>query len=238
MQMTHITGYYAIACAGCLSKIVVGNRSRSLAAETGCGSSSCETTVQKVQNLGRPAGRPTVANIQARVDSRGQVRYRVQIHLKGYPPQTATFDRKTDAKEWVRHSEADMKAGRHFKVLEAKRHTVAQVIDRYLRDVMPGKKRNSQAVQTSQLLWWKKRLGRYLLADVTPALIAEARALIGFAGARVRDTIREQLPDGFQRAEFLLAHGFVDRVVDRRQLKGEIARILSLLMAVTEAAQP
>ena len=74
-----------------------------------------------------------------------------------------------------------------------------------------------------------------MLGDI---ILAEPRALIGFAGARVRDTIREELPDGFQRSEFLLAHGFVDRVVDRRQLKGEIARILSLLMAVTEAAQP
>jgi len=72
-----------------------------------------------------------------------------------------------------------------------------------------------------------------MLGDV---IIAEPKALIGFAGARVRDTIREELPEGFQRAEFLLAHGFVDRVVDRRELRAEIARILDLLLPVNRAA--
>jgi len=74
-----------------------------------------------------------------------------------------------------------------------------------------------------------------MLGDV---IIAEPKALIGFAGARVRDTIKEDLPEGFQRAEFLLSHGFVDRVVDRRQLRDELARILRLLMPVAEAGVP
>jgi acetyl-CoA carboxylase carboxyl transferase subunit beta len=72
-----------------------------------------------------------------------------------------------------------------------------------------------------------------MLGDI---IIAEPKALIGFAGARVRDTIREALPDGFQRAEFLLAHGFVDRVVDRRHLKAEVARIINLLLPVAASA--
>jgi acetyl-CoA carboxylase carboxyl transferase subunit beta len=66
-----------------------------------------------------------------------------------------------------------------------------------------------------------------MLGDV---IIAEPKALIGFAGARVRETIKEDLPEGFQRAEFLLSHGFVDRVTDRRELKDEIARLANVLV--------
>ncbi|MSR35324.1 MAG: acetyl-CoA carboxylase carboxyltransferase subunit beta [Gemmatimonadetes bacterium] len=63
-----------------------------------------------------------------------------------------------------------------------------------------------------------------MLGDV---LLAEPGALIGFAGQRViEETIRQELPDGFQRSEFLLQHGMVDRVVDRRELKAEIALLL------------
>ena len=63
-----------------------------------------------------------------------------------------------------------------------------------------------------------------MLGDVN---LAEPGALIGFAGPRViEETIRQELPDGFQRSEFLLEHGMVDRVVDRRKLKSEVATLL------------
>jgi acetyl-CoA carboxylase carboxyl transferase subunit beta len=63
-----------------------------------------------------------------------------------------------------------------------------------------------------------------MLGDVN---IAEPKALIGFAGPRViEQTIRQKLPDGFQRSEFLLEHGMIDMVVDRRELKDTIARLL------------
>ncbi|MBI2833618.1 MAG: acetyl-CoA carboxylase carboxyltransferase subunit beta [Acidobacteria bacterium] len=62
--------------------------------------------------------------------------------------------------------------------------------------------------------------------------IAEPRALIGFAGPRViEQTIRQKLPEGFQRSEFLLAHGMLDMVVDRRELKPTIARALRFMGA-------
>jgi acetyl-CoA carboxylase carboxyl transferase subunit beta len=60
--------------------------------------------------------------------------------------------------------------------------------------------------------------------------IAEPGALIGFAGPRViEQTIRQKLPAGFQRSEFLVEHGMVDMVVDRRELKDTVARCLRLL---------
>jgi acetyl-CoA carboxylase carboxyl transferase subunit beta len=58
-------------------------------------------------------------------------------------------------------------------------------------------------------------------------IIAEPQALIGFAGPRViQQTIRQELPDGFQRSEFLRKAGFVDRVVHRSQLRNELARLI------------
>jgi acetyl-CoA carboxylase carboxyl transferase subunit beta len=66
--------------------------------------------------------------------------------------------------------------------------------------------------------------------------IAEPKALIGFAGPRViEQTIRQKLPEGFQRSEFLLEKGMLDMIVDRRELKSAIARALRFMAA---AAQP
>jgi acetyl-CoA carboxylase carboxyl transferase subunit beta len=67
-----------------------------------------------------------------------------------------------------------------------------------------------------------------MLGDIN---IAEPNALIGFAGPRViQQTVRETLPEGFQRSEFLLDHGALDLIVDRRQLRDEIAALLAKLM--------
>jgi len=67
-------------------------------------------------------------------------------------------------------------------------------------------------------------------AFVADLVLAEPGALIGFAGPRViEQTVREKLPEGFQRAEFLLDKGAIDMIVDRRQLKDELARLLALL---------
>jgi acetyl-CoA carboxylase carboxyl transferase subunit beta len=75
-----------------------------------------------------------------------------------------------------------------------------------------------------------------MLGDVN---LAEPKALIGFAGPRViEQTIRQKLPEGFQRSEFLLEHGMLDMVVDRRELKAAIARVLRFGMPAPAAAAP
>ena len=74
-----------------------------------------------------------------------------------------------------------------------------------------------------------------MLGDVQ---LAEPASLIGFAGQRViQETIREKLPEGFQRAEYLFDHGMVDMVVPRPELKAALARILSLLMQPRPSAE-
>jgi acetyl-CoA carboxylase carboxyl transferase subunit beta len=73
-----------------------------------------------------------------------------------------------------------------------------------------------------------------MLGDV---IIAEPQALIGFAGPRViEQTVREVLPEGFQRAEFLVEHGAVDMIVDRREMRDKIATLLTNLMRLPAAA--
>jgi len=67
-------------------------------------------------------------------------------------------------------------------------------------------------------------------AFVGDVVIAEPKALIGFAGPRViENTVREKLPEGFQRAEFLMQTGALDMIVDRRQLRSAIAHQLAML---------
>jgi len=75
-----------------------------------------------------------------------------------------------------------------------------------------------------------------MLGDVN---IAEPKALIGFAGPRViEQTIRQKLPEGFQRSEFLLERGMLDMVVDRRELKDVISRVLRFALKTRTAATP
>ncbi|RIH90271.1 Acetyl-coenzyme A carboxylase carboxyl transferase subunit beta [Calidithermus terrae] len=74
-------------------------------------------------------------------------------------------------------------------------------------------------------------------AAIADVILAEPGALIGFAGPRViKQTIRQDLPEGFQRSEFLLKHGMVDKVVDRRMLKEAVARVLKQLAGGARAA--
>ena len=133
-----------------------------------------------------------MAVIEKRTTGDNKTSYRVKVRLKGYPPQTATFDRITDAKKWAQDTESAIREGRHFKTSQAKRHTLAQLIDRYINDVLPKKTKNqrTQQIQKQQLLWWKAEIGSYLLSDITPALIAEYRDKLG----------KEELRKGVERS--------------------------------------
>lgn len=73
-----------------------------------------------------------------------------------------------------------------------------------------------------------------MLGDIN---LAEPGALIGFAGQRViEQTVRETLPDGFQRAEFLLDHGAIDQIVDRRQMRDRLATLFAMLLRQPQPA--
>ena len=74
-----------------------------------------------------------------------------------------------------------------------------------------------------------------MLGDIN---VAEPKALIGFAGPRViEQTVRETLPEGFQRSEFLLEHGAIDMIIDRREMRDTLARILAKFMNLPSTEQ-
>ena len=68
-----------------------------------------------------------MATIEKRKNEAGEISYRVKIRLTGYPPETETFERMTDAKEWAARTESNIKAGRHFGM--SKRFTFGQLVD-------------------------------------------------------------------------------------------------------------
>lgn len=115
-----------------------------------------------------------MATIQKRKTQDGEIRYFVQVRLKGFPPQRATFQRKTDARIWAENTESAIRERRYFKTAEAQKRTLAELVDRYIDDVLPTRPKSEKKYK-AQLKVWRKRLGDYTLADVTPALIAQER---------------------------------------------------------------
>ena len=109
-----------------------------------------------------------MASIEKRINDNGETSYRVKIRLKGYPPQTATFKRLTDAKKWVQATESSIREGRHFKTTEAKKHTIADLVDRYIKDVLPTKPKQARQ-QKQQLEWWKNKMGGLSIKRTLPS---------------------------------------------------------------------
>ena len=163
-----------------------------------------------------------MANIQKRSNQDGKPSYRVQVRLKGYPPQTATFERLTDARKWAQQTESAIREGRHFKTTEAKRHTLAELIDRYSKDVLPAKRDGTH--QARQLNWWKEQLGTLALADVTPALLAEYRDKLA---SEITVRHQQRNPATVNRYLAALSHAFTIAVKEWQWLEDNPLRKVS-----------
>lgn len=116
-----------------------------------------------------------MASIRKRTNKDGSTSYRVDIRLKGFPPQRATFARLTDAKKWVQQTESAIRENRYFKSAESRKHTFGELVDRYIKDALPTKSADFEKSQKAKMNWWKEQLGHHVLADVTPSLITECR---------------------------------------------------------------
>src|SRR5688572_3890801 len=112
-----------------------------------------------------------MATIRQRVAEDGSISYQAQVRLRGHPPQSASFTRKTDAKQWAQQTESAIRDGRHFPMREAKRHTLEAAIDRYLK-ALEIDRPHAHKKQKQLLEWWKGRVGDYALARLTPAVIS------------------------------------------------------------------
>jgi len=120
-----------------------------------------------------------MASIKEIRDKDGKIiSYRVQVRRKGHPAQSSNHERLTDARKWAEDIESAIRRGKHFATSESKKHTLGDLIDRYIRDILPTKPK-SEKKQRAQLLWWKSQIGHTLLSDITPALIAEQRDKFG-----------------------------------------------------------
>jgi integrase len=116
-----------------------------------------------------------MATITKRLDADGKPYYTARIRLKGYPEQTTSFKRLTDARKWVQDTESAIREGRHFKSAASKKHTVAEMITRYCTEHLPNPKSNKskgynlkeQKERSAKLAWWSSKIGYLALADVT-----------------------------------------------------------------------
>ncbi len=118
-----------------------------------------------------------MATFEKRIGTNGKITYRVKIRVHGKPTYTATFDRKTDAKDWSRDTESSLKAGRYVPTTEARRRTIADMIDRYLAETLPNKKQNKDQSHTkNRLVWWREQIGDYSLDSVTPGVISDQKS--------------------------------------------------------------
>jgi len=115
-----------------------------------------------------------MAYIQKRVSKGGKVSYRVQVRIKGHPIQCATFTKLTKAKDWADKMDVAIKEGQHLAIVESRKHTLAELIDRYKKDVLATKQKPQEYVK-QHLSVWRELLGDYSLIAIKPDLILKAR---------------------------------------------------------------
>ncbi len=148
-----------------------------------------------------------MATIRERIDASGKKSYHVQIRIKGFPPQTQTFETKTASRQWAAHVESELRAGRYMPLAEAQRHTVKELLEEYRTKILAPLKPKEVRNQGPQLDWWIEKLGAYSLADLTPAAIAKCRdELLQTPYGRNKD--RLHAPATVVRYLALLSHVF------------------------------
>jgi integrase len=121
-----------------------------------------------------------MATIVERIQKDGSLSYKVVVRVRGYPTATASFDKKSSAKIWAQQTEVAMREGRYIKTPEARRKTLADMVDRYISTVVPVRHKNPTAKRkvVKHLLWWKAQLGECFITDVTPARLIECRDVL------------------------------------------------------------
>ena len=112
--------------------------------------------------------------VRARTRSDGSKYFHVQVRLKGFPPQTNSFDRLTDARRWGHQTETELRERKHFKRFEAQRHTLGDAIHRFKNEVVPTRPKQRRDLE-SHLGWWDAELGKYALSELSPAVLSSAR---------------------------------------------------------------
>jgi integrase len=117
----------------------------------------------------------TMATIQKRRNKNGTHSYRVMIRQSdGFPPASKTFPSFQEAKDWGIQEEAYRRQGCYFPMKDKAKHTLAELVDRYIAIILPTKPKDARNAKR-QLEWWKSKLGKHALQTLTPDLIARYR---------------------------------------------------------------
>jgi integrase len=114
-----------------------------------------------------------MAAIRERKDQNGNVSYQAQVRILGYPPQSKTFLRKTDAKQWAMQTETEIRTGMSIRKNAASTHTVREMLERY-RDTVLVDKANGGKDHKTHIAWWVEQLGPYALSEVTTDLVTRS----------------------------------------------------------------
>lgn len=112
--------------------------------------------------------------IEKRINKDGSFTYRARVRIKGHPSVSESFCSLTLAKKWKRDTESAIEHGRFQFPSQERKHTLANLVDRYIETVLPYKPKNARNVK-QHLLWWKHALGHCLLSDIKSSHIAEKR---------------------------------------------------------------
>lgn len=133
--------------------------------------------------------------------------FQVQVRMAGFPTRNASFPTRRLAERWAKTIEADMIEGKHFRSVEARRRTVADAIDRYIREEMPKKNDPSCA---GRLKWWGERIGTLKLADISEATIIEYRGqLQRETYVRAKPHLKHSIKHGEKAPEYPRSAGTV-----------------------------
>ncbi|MDP2000215.1 MAG: hypothetical protein Q8K22_11570 [Rhodoferax sp.] len=116
-----------------------------------------------------------MASIRVRIDAGGSKSYHVQVRIKGFPPQTKTFDTLSTAKKWASLVETELRNGRWMPRIEAEKHSVREALEKYLDEYLKPNFPKRLKTSGAQLGWWIEKMGAYNLADLTPELIGRYR---------------------------------------------------------------
>lgn len=116
-----------------------------------------------------------MAQFRERVTSKGERKWQAVVRRDGFPDKRATFPTKRDAERWARIMEGEFAKGKHLPSLEAERHTLADLFDRFDKELTP-KRRKAVA---AHLKWWRAAIGSKKLSELTPATLREQLDRLG-----------------------------------------------------------
>jgi integrase len=149
--------------------------------------------------------------------------FHVQVRMAGYPARTATFPTKRLAERWAKTIEAEMIEGKHFRSVEARRRTVADAIDRYIREELH--KKTDATSHGGRLKWWHERLGKLKLSEITPALIVECRGeLASGTYVRAKPHLKHSIKHGEMAPEYRRSAGTVRHYLNALSVVFTLAR--------------